>query len=142
MRMPRSSIAAVTMIFVAGCAPAVKAAPPAPVVAARPRLTSIVPDSVRLLRGNVTEIELKGSGFDATPNSPDNTVRIGSLVLRNVPSRANGTAIRVAIPATVPSGGEAPPAAWMGGRYPVTVTTKSGTSDTLTVAIAAGGGRP
>lgn len=121
--------------FVAtGCAPVLGAA--------RPRLASIVPDSVRLLPGNVTEVDLRGSGFDTSLVAPGNTVRIGLLVLRVVPSSARGTVIRVAIPSAIPSDGEAPPAPWMRGRYPVTVSTKAGTSDTLTLAIAPSGGRP
>jgi hypothetical protein len=100
------------------------------------------PDSVRVVRGNVTEIELRGTGFDTNSTAPDNTIRIGSLVLRAVPSSANGTLIRVAIPSAVPGAGEAPPMPWMAGRYIVTVTTKTGTSDTLTLVIAQSGGLP
>ena len=107
---------------------------------ARPRLTLVAPDSVRLITGNVTEVDLRGSGFDTNATNPQNVVRIGSLELRAVPSRLNGTVIRVAIPDAVPSGGEAPPAPWSGGRFRVTVTTRFGTSDTLTLAIATSGG--
>jgi hypothetical protein len=121
-------------IAVASCAPAIRAA--------RPRLTSLAPDSVQLLPGNVTEVDLRGSGFDTSRTAPLNIVRIGSLVLRAVRSSARGTLISVAVPALVPSGGEAPSAPWMGGRYPVTVTTPRGTSDTLTLAITSLGSRP
>jgi hypothetical protein len=121
-------------VAVASCAPAFRAA--------RPRLTSLAPDSVQLLSGNVTEVDLRGSGFDTSRTAPLNIVRIGSLVLRAVPSSPRGTLIRVAIPASAPSGGEAPGAPWMGGRYPVTVTTPRGTSDTLTLAITSLGSRP
>ena len=109
--------------------------------AARPRLTAIAPDSVDLLAGNVTEVDLRGSAFDTSRTDPQNIVRIGALVLRAVPSSANGSVIRVAIPEAVPGGGEAPPARWMGGRYPVTVSTTKGTSDTLMLAITTSGGR-
>jgi len=107
----------------------------------RPRLRSVSPDSVQLFPGNVTEIDLRGSGFDTSRAAPRNTVQIGSLVLRAVPSTASGTVIRVAVPAEVSSGGGAPPARWMGGRYPVVITTPTGTSDTLMLAIAAPGAR-
>ena len=109
----------------------------------RPRLTAISPDDVRLVPGNVVEVDLRGSSFDATPNSPQNIVRIGPVVLTAVPSRMGGTRIRIAIPDAVPSGGEAPPAPWLSGRYPVTVTTPKGTSDTLMLGIGSlPGGRP
>lgn len=122
----------------AACASTAKSAGPS-----RPRLRSVSPDSVQLFPGNVTEIDLRGSGFDTTRAAPQNTVRIGSLVLSAVPSSGGGTVIRVAVPAEVQTGGGAPPTAWIGGRYRVVVTTPTGTSDTLTLAISAlGGGRP
>jgi hypothetical protein len=107
----------------------------------RPRLRFLRPDSVQLIPGNVTEVDLRGSGFDTSRAAPQNTVRIGTLVLRGVPSAEGGGIIRVAIPAAVPGNGEAPPMPWMGGRYAVTVTTPRGTSDTLMLAIATHGGR-
>lgn len=108
---------------------------------ARVRLIAISPDSVQLIAGNVTEVELRGTGFDTSRTAPQNVVRVGLLELRQVPSRANGTVIRVAIPEAVPSSGEAPPARWIGGRYPVTVSTPAGTSDTLSLTIIMSGGR-
>ncbi len=117
---------------VAACASAARSAE----VTTRPRLTALVPDSVRLITGNVTEVELRGSSFDATAN----TVRVGSVEVTPVRSSANGTRILFVIPDHVASGGEAPPARWMSGRYPVTVRTALGISDTLMLAIAAGGG--
>lgn len=109
--------------------------------ATRPRLSAIAPDSVQILAGNVTEVDLRGSGFDTSRSAPQNLVRVGSLVLRAVPSSVKGTVIRIAIPDAVPGGGEAPPAPWMSGRYPVTISTPNGTSDTLTLAIMTRGGR-
>lgn len=106
----------------------------AAVVETRPRLLRLVPDAVRLLPGNVTEIELQGANLDAA----DNTIRIGSLELGKVRSTVNGTRITVAVPDAVPSGGEAPPAPWIGGRYPVSVRTIAGTSDTLMLVISTG----
>ena len=104
-------------------------------VSLRPRLNAIVPDAVALREGNVTEVELVGSGFDTTLVSPDNIVRIGPLTFTNVPSRERGTRIRVAIPAMRPSGSEAPPGPWGDGRYQVSVSTRMGTSDTLPLSI-------
>ena len=109
---------------------------------ARPRLHAVTPDSIELLAGNVTAIDLHGAGFDTSRAAPDNTVRIGALLLRAVPSDVHGTVIHVAIPATVAGTTEAPPARWLAGRYPVSVTTRLGTSDTLMLTIASRGRAP
>jgi hypothetical protein len=124
----------------AACAPAARPGDAAkvPVANARPRLSRIVPDSVRLVPGNVTEIELQGMHLDAVAN----TVMIGALELRQVRSAMKGTRIIVAIPDAVPSGGEAPPTEWMGGRYPVSIRTAAGTSDTLMLVISTAGSMP
>lgn len=122
------------LAFTMACAPAI--------AGGRPRLTAVTPDSVRLIDGNVTELDLRGVGFDTTSAAPGNTVWIGALELRGVPSRGNGTTLRVAIPSAIAGAGEAPPRAWMGGRYPVWVSTRAGTSDTLTVAITSAGRLP
>lgn len=128
---------------VVACAPARRASTPAQAATdGRPRISRLEPGSVRLIRGNVTEFDIRGSGFDTSRTSPGNTVRIGQVVLTSVPSRENGTLIRVALPDAVPSGGEAPPSPWMGGRYPVSVQTRAGTSDTLFLVIASAGGNP
>lgn len=119
-------------LVVSACASAARSAE----VTSRPRLTALVPDSIRLIAGNVMEVELRGSNFDATANA----VRVGSVEVASVKSTANGTRIVFVIPDHMASGGEAPPARWIGGRYPVTVRTALGTSDTLMLAIAAGGG--
>jgi hypothetical protein len=131
----------VLSVFAMSAACAKRNAPSAAAGDIRPRLRSLQPDSVQLLAGNVTEIDLRGSGFDTSRATPQNTVRIGTLVLRGVPSDVRGGVIRVAIPAAVPGSGEAPPMPWMGGRYAVSVTTPRGTSDTLMLAIAPQGGR-
>lgn len=124
----------------AACAPAARPSDvgKAAVASARPRLSRIVPDSVRLVSGNVTEIELQGTNLDTVAN----TVMIGVLELTQVRSMVNGTRITVAIPDEVPSTGEAPPARWMGGRYPVWIRTAAGTSDTLMLVIATAGSMP
>jgi len=121
----------------ASCAASVRAASHV-----RPRLLSITPDSIELLPGNVTAIDLRGSGFDTSNAVPGNTVQIGDLQLRAVPSDAHGTVIHVTVPATVATTSEAPPTAWPGGRYAVSVTTRAGTSDTVMLAIASRGRGP
>jgi hypothetical protein len=124
----------------AACAPAARQGEVAKVGVAgsRPRLTRIVPDSVRLVPGNVVEIELQGANLDAVAN----LVKIGALELTQVRSAVNGTRITVAIPDVVPSGGEAPPARWIGGRYPVSIQSAAGISDTLTLVITTAGSMP
>ena len=124
--------------LVAGCAGSVRAA----AHAARPRLHSVTPDSIELLAGNVTAIDLRGSGFDTSRVAPENTVRIGALLLRAVPSDANGTVIHVTVPSAVAGATEAPPMPWLAGRYPVSVTTRAGTSDTVMLTIASRGREP
>jgi len=109
---------------------------------ARPRLHSVTPDSVELLAGNVTTIDLRGSGFDTSRAAPENTVRIGALVLPAVPSDNQGTVIHVTVPATAGRTTEAPPVQWLPGRYPVSVTTRAGTSDTVMLTIASRGRGP
>lgn len=109
---------------------------------ALPQLLRIVPDSVYFLPGNVAEITLEGSGFDQSASAPANMVRIGPVVLNKVPSSDKGTRIRVVVPADQPSGGEAPPAPWMSGRYPITVTTPAGTTAALQLFLLVGGGLP
>jgi hypothetical protein len=110
----------------------------AAVTAPRPRLTRVVPDSVRIVTGNVTEIELQGANLDVAAN----IVRIGPIELTQIRSTSSGTRITVAIPDAIPSGGEAPPARWLGGRYPVSIQTPAGRSDTLTIIITTAGSVP
>lgn len=106
-------------------------------VPSRPRLRSITPDSVEVVAGNVVTIDLRGSGFDIS-----NLVRIGAAELRAVPADATGTVLRVSVPVVVSRNGEAPPNAWLRGRYPVSVTTSRGTSDTLMLTIVPRGSEP
>jgi hypothetical protein len=104
-------------------------------MAAPPRLDRLVPDSIAVERGMVAEVEIHGRGFAGGEAPPGNTVRVGSVALNAVPSNAQGTVIRFVVPDAVPGGGEAPPSAWLPGRYPVTVTTARGMSDTLYLQI-------
>lgn len=104
-------------------------------------MTAVAPDSVRIIPGNVTEVELRGSAFDVS-STPENVVHIGPLLFRGVPGTNGGTRLRVAIPATMPSAGEAPPSPLLGGRYAVFVTTTRGISDTLSLAIFMFGAAP
>jgi len=107
-----------------------------------PLLTALAPESVTLIRGNVTAVVLRGARFDTSTRAPQNTVRIGTLVLSGVPSTERGMRIRVVVPAMVAGVGEAPPAPWIAGRYPVTVTTPAGTTAPLMLMITTAGGVP
>ena len=104
--------------------------------AAAPRLTAVVPDTIRVGGGDLTVFEILGTGFDTSRTDPRNIVHIGSLTLNAVPSMDGGTRIRVTLPAELPSGGEAPPAPWRSGRYPVQVVTRAGSGDSLWVYVA------
>ena len=104
--------------------------------ATAPRLTAVVPDTVRVGGDDLAVFELLGTGFDTSRTEPRNTVHIGSLTLNAVPSTEGGTRIRVTLPAAVPSGGEAPPAPWRSGRYAVQVVTPAGGGDSLWVHVA------
>lgn len=134
----RLSLTAPLLCLLAGCAGSVRAT----TREARPRLHSVTPDSVELLAGNVTTVDLRGSGFDTSRAAPDNTVRIGALLIRAVPSDAHGTIIHVTVPSAVAGATEAPPTPWLAGRYPVSVTTRAGTSDTVMLTIASRGREP
>ena len=136
--MRRMSAIALVPLYLAGCASSVRATSHE----ARPRLHSVTPDSIELLAGNVTTIDLRGSGFDTSRAAPDNTVRVGALLLRAVPSDAHGTLIHVTVPSAVAGATEAPPVPWLAGRYPVSVTTRAGTSDTVMLTIASRGREP
>ena len=136
--MRRVSLMAPLLCALAGCASSVRASSRE----ARPRLHSVTPDSIELLAGNVTAIDLRGSGFDTSRAAPENTVRIGAVLLRAVPSDAHGTVIHVTVPSAVAGATEAPPARWLAGRYPVSVTTRAGTSDTVMLTIASRGREP
>ena len=118
--------------MVTSCRVAGSAAKPA----AAPRLTAVVPDTIRLGSGDLAVFEIVGTGFDTSRTEPRNTVHIGSLTLNAVPSTEGGTRIRVTLPAELPSGGEAPPAQWRSGRYPVQVVTPAGGGDSLWVYVA------
>jgi hypothetical protein len=98
------------------------------------RLEAIRPDSVLIASGAVVLVVLHGRGF--VPGQPgQNTVMFGTHALRNVPANADGTQIMLAIPETLPSGGEAPPVQVDAGAYEIRVRTAAGESNRATVRI-------
>jgi len=99
-----------------------------------PKIVSVTPESVAVLRGPITEVVLQGKGFEAGA-SGRNTVEIGPVVLTGIPANADGTEIRFVVPAEYASGGEAPPRRVMPGAYAVTVRTRAGVSNAVVVRI-------
>ena len=96
-----------------------------------PRIEKIAPDSVSTGQGQIVEITLTGSGFDAS----ENTVNVGPVTLERVASRNSGRTLRFTVPLTMRSNGGAPPMPLRGGRFNVTVTTSQGVSNAVTLAI-------
>jgi hypothetical protein len=59
----------------------------------------------------------------------------GTFAINDVPSNADGTEIRLVIPETLPSGGEAPPQPVLSGSYPIRVRSQSGESNAVVVRV-------
>ncbi|HUQ81662.1 MAG TPA: hypothetical protein VM076_11010 [Gemmatimonadaceae bacterium] len=96
-----------------------------------PRIEKISPDSVNTSQGQVIEVTLSGSGFDAT----ENTVAVGPVTLTRLASGDDGRTLRFTVPLTMSSGGGAPPMPLRGSRFQVTVTTPRGVSNAVALAI-------
>lgn len=100
----------------------------------RPTLTRLVPALVpldSLVRGAVVTIEAEGCGFDRERN----IVRLGRFVIAEVPSNTEGTRIRFAFPAQLPTGGEVAPLKPGAGSYAISVSTGALTSNSLTLEV-------
>jgi hypothetical protein len=69
-------------------------------------------------------VEAQGCGF-----APQNDVRFGPEVLRDVPSAERGTRIHFVIPQSLRGGSEVPPMPTPAGTYDVTITTARGRSN-------------
>ena len=96
-----------------------------------PKIEKIAPDSVNTGQGQIVEVTLTGSGFDAS----ENTVAVGPVTLERIVSRNAGRTLRFSVPLTMRSSGGAPPMPLRGGRFQVTVTTARGVSNAVTLAI-------
>lgn len=97
-----------------------------------PVLSSLVPDSVRLASGTISEVRLSGSGFAATAT---NTVHVGPIAIPMVPANAAGTEIRVVVPARYTTNAEAPPRPLFPGSYPVSVDNGGRRSNTVSLKV-------
>lgn len=94
-------------------------------------ITAVSPRAITIRAGEVTELVVRGSGFDAT----ENTVTLGPVTLTSVKSTDSGTRISLVVPDRMPSGGGAAPMLWMAGDYPLTVSNRRGTSAPFTVTV-------
>jgi hypothetical protein len=74
-----------------------------------------------------SEAVIRGKGFMPTGN----TVQIGRVEIRDLPSADGGTLIRFTIPTEVPAKGEVPPMQLGPGEYTMVVRNARGTSNTL-----------
>jgi hypothetical protein len=106
--------------------------PPGTGASGAPVLSALAPDSVRLDARTISEVVLRGSGFAPAGT---NTVRIGPIVLTSVPANADGTEIRVVVPARYATNNEAPPRPLFPGSYPVTVETRGLTSASVMLKV-------
>ncbi|MBC7896033.1 MAG: hypothetical protein H7066_11520 [Cytophagaceae bacterium] len=100
--------------------------------AAAPVLSTLMPDSVRLSAGTISEVALRGSGFATTPT---NTVHVGPIAIPQVPSNGAGTEIRVVVPARYTANAEAPPRPLFPGSYPVSVDNGGHRSNTVMLKV-------
>jgi hypothetical protein len=94
-------------------------------------VTEVRPAPIVIHEGRPIEVMVHGTGFD--PDS--NVVRLGPVTVSPVPSTNGGTLLTLMLPDRVPSGGGAAPMLWTPGRYPLTVTTRRGTSAPVLVDI-------
>jgi hypothetical protein len=94
-------------------------------------ITAVSPKAITVRAGEVTELVVRGSGFEAT----ENTVTLGPVTLTSVKSTDRGTRIVLVVPDRMPSGGGAAPMLWMAGDYPLTVSNRRGTSAPFTVTV-------
>ena len=96
-----------------------------------PRIEKISPDSVNTSQGQVVEVTLTGSGFDAT----ETPVAVGPVTMTRLASVDDGRTLRFTVPLTMSTGGGAPPMPLRGSRFQVTVTTPRGVSNAVALAI-------
>ncbi len=103
---------------------------PAPTSSRAPRLTQLVPDSARVPDRCLVEVIVRGSGFTPGPEGA-NVITLGPVLVRRVVANAEGTELRFEVPYQLPNATESGPRPLRPGTYDVTVSTASGTSNTL-----------
>ncbi len=130
IRVICAGVMAATLVGTGGCRTARRSEPPT----TAPKIASLAPDSVPVLRGPLAVLAIHGEAFE-TGDDPGNLVQIGPVTLRRVPANRAGTEIRVIVPSEYPSGGEAPPIRMAPGDYNVTVRTRAGVSNAVKVRV-------
>jgi hypothetical protein len=98
-----------------------------------PVLTRVVPDSAPAGPDYPVQITLHGTGFAPTGNS----IAFGPVTIKDLPS-SDGTTITLMVPKEMVSTGEVPPMVLFAGTYPITVTTKFGSSNILLFRMTRG----
>ena len=96
-------------------------------VATKVQITSVSPAEPRI----GTEVVVRGTGFTPTGN----TIQLGRIEIRDLPSANGGTLIRFTLPTELPSRGEVPPKVISGGEYTVVVRNARGVSNTLRFTV-------
>ena len=114
------------LVIAGGCArgPSMDARPNA---AGAPIIDRIEPTSGPAGEDYPIDLTIYGSGF----TEADNVVHFGSVTISNRPSTNDGTQITLVVPKVRPGTGEVAPFVLLPGEYPVTVTTRHGTSEPL-----------
>ena len=105
-----------------------------PLTRGAPVITRLDPASGRAGEDYPIDLTIHGRGFDETGN----LVRLGSVRVPDLPSSNGGTRLTLAVPKTQPSTGEVPPFVLLPGDYPVTVTTRQGTSEPVIFRLTRG----
>lgn len=99
-----------------------------------PTLLRLIPAVVAmdsLTRGAVVTIYVEGCGFDRERN----IIRLGSAVIAEVPSSADGTRVRFDFPAQMPPKGGGAALKPGPGSYPISVSAGARTSNPLTLEV-------
>jgi hypothetical protein len=98
-----------------------------------PELIEIVPASGPAGAAYPLQATIRGTGFMPAGN----VVEFGPVTIRDL-SSVDGARITFGVPKLVPSRSEVPPMILSEGAYPVTVTTSSGTSNSLIFRLTRG----
>ena len=91
------------------------------------RITGVAPAEPRA----GAEVVIRGQGFTPTGN----TLQVGSIEIRDLPSADGGTLIRFTLPTEMPARGEVPPKVLGAGEYTVVVRNARGTSNPLRFTV-------
>ena len=126
----RGVLGLMVLALLGGCArsPSVEANPDA---GSGPVITRLEPSSGRAGEDYPIDLTIYGSGFEETGN----VVNLGSLRIPGLASTNDGTEITLVVPKLRPGTGEVAPFVLLPGEYPVTVTTRHGTSEPLVFGL-------